>query len=796
MSHHTDRQNPAPRPDRSETWISSYSGAWPLAGLAILMVAVFLCIPAFAQEADDDSAPQREVATVDRRAKHLYDKAIELMDYKQYERGLQMLNTIVRDNQGTLLAYRAHMAMGQHFLEQHKTKKALSHFQLLTRLLAPTPGEKQPEKEEKLYHEALFQAGFSHYQAGHYNAAFPLFRRLTEVAGKSKWANKAYFYIGMSHYNLKNWNKAIDALSLVGTEVEDSGEEMGRIEIGQRFYAKIEDADIPVLRKLNKPVKAEISVSSGDSEVIEGVPVPGKKHQMLTSAPTTVGQPKPNDGVLQMVGGDTLEVAYLDDSTLAGKKNVARTNTVRAVSTGTVGFYLGDNSTPAYIAYPGEPQVVVLRDADLDTSPSPETVTLTVKSLYKVKTSESAEDSEDVLDIFAAEDNEEELWEERDSITVTLTETNENEGENENNNASNTTRTGTFVGKIKLAPFEEGVDPSPSDDVLHCDELDELAVKYVDDVHLYGDEPRETSARINVSGSVNSGVSADQYVVFDKSLKARKGSVEAEALVGLGEIYKDMGLDSRAAERADAALKIINPIIMDRNQLPGNLVENAFQLKWESELLKDNFAAATATCLAFNRLYPESVLADQALMTLARGLTDKGNYDQAVETYRRVLELKNPISAAEAQYRIGQTLQKKAEEQIEAADLTNSKWGATGKVAVSAQQRAMAPAMGAYRKTYERYPESSYAADALGSVVRYYVDTEDNARAADLLEQVFADYPDAAFLDEMLMLWAEVAYNMGGPEMAKSKLQQLIFDYPSSSFVSEARKKLAALEAK
>ena len=69
---------------------------------------------------------------------------------------------------------------------------------------------------------------------------------------------------------------------------------------------------------------------------------------------------KPNDGVLQMVGGDTLEVTYVDDSTLDGKKGVPRTGKVRAVSTGTVGFFLGDHSTPAYIAYPGQPQV---RDA-------------------------------------------------------------------------------------------------------------------------------------------------------------------------------------------------------------------------------------------------------------------------------------------------------------------------------------------------------------------------------------------------------------------------------------------------
>lgn len=767
--------------------ISVSIGVFGCLGVWVLPVAHSL-----AQEPDSASPRERVSSDIDRRAKHLYDKAMELMEYKQYERGLAMLNTVVRDNQGTMLAHMAHMAMGKHYLDQHKNKEALNHFMLLTRLLAPVPGEQQPQDEQAMFQEALFQAGFAQYQAGQYAAAFPLFRRLTEVAGRTKWANMAYFYIGMSHYNLKNWNKAIDALSLVGTEVDDSGikeGDLGRIEIGQRFYAKIQDADIPVMRKLEQDVKAKVEVGSGDSLVVVGVPVPGKKHEMLASAPTALGAPNPNDDVLQMVGGDTVTVTYLDDSTLNGEKGVPRVGKVRAVSTGTVGFFLGDNATPAYIAYPGQPQVVMLRDADLDKSPAAETVTLNVKSLFKVEAVEAAEEeSDDVLDIFAMEDEEEEVWQERDQIKLTLTEIQVDE------NAEGGIRTGTFLGKINLVPLAQGVEPNPDDDVLHTEELDELSVTYVDKVHLYGDEERQSEARIKVSGSVSSEVTAKNYVVFETLLKARKGSVEAEALVGLGGIYKDMGLDQRAAQRAKEALQKVDPIIMDRGKLPGELVENAFRLKWESELLKDDFDAATATCLAFNRLYPESVLADQALMTLGRSLTDKGNYQQAVDTYNKVLALQNPISAAEAQYRIGEALMKAAEEASEAADEHNSKWGASGLGDTTARLRRMGPAIAAFRKCYETYPESSYAADALGRVVRYYVETEDHAMAADLLESVFADYPDAAFLDEMLMLWSEVAYKMNDIEMAKTKLRQLIFDYPASNQVSDARKKLAALE--
>jgi TolA-binding protein len=720
-----------------------------------------------------------------RAAKQLFDKAMELMDYKQFDRGLAMLNTVVRENQGNLLAHRANMEIGKHFLSQNKPKEALTYFMLLSRILAPVPGEEQDEALKALYHEALFNAGLCQYQAGQYAAAFPVFRQLTEVAGKSPWANKAYFYIGMSHYNLKNWNKAIDALSLVGTEVEDSEEKVGRIEIGQRFYAKISDADIPVLRKLNQPIKAEIKVSSGDVEILEGVPVSGRTDEMLTSAPTEVGLAKPNDGMIQIVGGDTLTVTYLDDSTLDGKKGVTRSGQVRAVSTGTVGFYLGDHATPAYIAFPGQPQVVVLRDADLDTSAAAQTVQVTVKSFRKTEEVDAA-DKEKAIDIFVDKDFDKNTWTERDSITLTLTES----GSNTN------VRSGIFIGKVPLTPVTQETTVSPTDAILHCDELDELSVTYTDTVHLYGEDPRENETRIKVSGSVNSGVSADQFVVFEDLIKARKESVEAEALIGLGSIYKEMGLESRAAQRAVESLKKVDPIIVNRAKLPSELVEKAFQMKWESELLQDNFSAATATCLAFNRLYPESVLADQALMTLGRSLTQKGSYKDALDVYGRVLQLQNPISAAEAQFRMGETLQKQAEEAAKAADATNSKWGAGGLNDATDLQNRMGPAIAAYRKTFESYPESSFAAEALGKVVRHYVDTSDFAQAAALLENVFANYPDAAFLDEMLLLWAKVAYKMGDAEMSKAKLRQLVFDYPSSKYVSEAQKKLAALEAK
>ena len=62
-------------------------------------------------------------------------------------------------------------------------------------------------------------------------------------------------------------------------------------------------------------------------------------------------------------------------------------------------------------------------DADLDVSPKAESVTVTVKALYKVAATEAAEaDADGVLDIFEVTDDEQDVWKERDAVTVTLTE--------------------------------------------------------------------------------------------------------------------------------------------------------------------------------------------------------------------------------------------------------------------------------------------------------------------------------------------------------------------------------------
>jgi hypothetical protein len=56
-----------------------------------------------------------------------------------------------------------------------------------------------------------------------------------------------------------------------------------------------------------------------------------------------------------------------------------------------------------------------------------------------------------------------------------------------------------------------------------------------------------------------------------------------------------------------------------------------------------------------------------------------------------------------------------------------------------------------------------------------------------LLEQVFVDYPDAKFLDAMLLKWTLVAFQSGDFAKARDKCAQLISEYPDSPHAQKAK---------
>jgi outer membrane protein assembly factor BamD (BamD/ComL family) len=70
------------------------------------------------------------------------------------------------------------------------------------------------------------------------------------------------------------------------------------------------------------------------------------------------------------------------------------------------------------------------------------------------------------------------------------------------------------------------------------------------------------------------------------------------------------------------------------------------------------------------------------------------------------------------------------------------------------------------------------------------------AQANSLLEQTFQDYPDAAFLDAMLLKWVMVAFQTGDFVKAQEKCKKLLLEYPDSPHAETARQVLPKIEAR
>lgn len=704
----------------------------------------------------------------------LLRKGQELLDSGEHDRGAKILETIVEQYPADPIRFRAYLALGKHALSRSQQMEAIGYLRNLKAL--EQPGKELAGEDRDLFLESLYLQGMAYFQTRQYAQAFPLLRRITNDFPNTVWANQSYYYIGMCHFAQGNWNKAIEALGLVGTFVDDAGDELEFAEAGRRFYVKIHDTDLPVLEKLGEEVKVTIASKSGDKETVSLVPLPGDEHASLGSVATALGKAKPGDGTLQVIGGDTISTSYVDGNTLEGKKDVSRSREVNVVGTAAVAFTRGDFESPADAAFPGQPVFVALSDADLDVSDAADTATVRVVARFKEE--EDADGSPATgVNIEKLLESEEDRWRNRDEITVQLTEF-VPVAEGETAAPSGPIHSGRFRGQFSLGRFVEDQPVDQADQMLTVALGDELVATFIDERHIGGTAPRTASATILVASEIDSRPRAVQYEVADPVVAAKKSLVEAEAFLELGRIFRAMGLVKGAKEKVAEGLTRVEPIIRQSGAIPASLTEQAFRAKWDLHITAGDYEAAVKTCELFNKLYPESPFVDQALLQIGRIKEDQRDTLGAISIYNRILGLKTSQIKAEAQYRIARAIEAETTPQ--------------GEPVPGSAERAIV----AYKTCAERYPDSPFAGESLGKLVDYHIDKKDNAAASELLEQVFQDYPDAQFLDAMLLKWVMVAYRMGDVQKAHDKCSQLLFEYPASPYAERGRAIMPKIEAK
>lgn len=722
------------------------------AACALLALALIpLSAPAQTVRSAEERAAQSGQEEADEGgALRLVRTAERYLEAKENERALGILQSVIERFPDSPVRFQAYLLLGKHYREQGKYPEAIETLRNIQMLDQPDAQLDAPTKE--LLQQALYLIGACHYESAQYASAFPVLRKLTRDHPNSPWASEAHYYIGMCHFVQRNWQKAIEALSLVGTFIDPDSPATQYIEAGRRLYVKLDDSDLPVQARLGRDVSVELTTASGDRETIPCVPLAAEGPLFLGSAPSQIGPATAGDGTLQIVGGDTVTVRYSDENTRDGTYGVPRESTVRVVSTAAAEFTLGTFEGRAAAAFVGQPVFVSLTDADLDTSPGAEEINVAIASKHKVRRSDEDPDA-------PIEPGEPE-WVEttRDEVRLTLKEAASSQGG---------ARSGRFVGSLALIP----PDAPPGTPGLRALTGDEIVVAATDTLHLRGETPVEVTARIRVGGELENAPKATQYVVADPILRARKNLVETTAYLELGRIFRAMGLAEKAAEKCDQGLELAAAVLRDRSDVPPALAQDAFRLKWELEMVKDDFGAAIATCTLFSRLYPDSPLVDRALLGIGAIRLERKEFSEATAAFRKVLDLPLSQSKAEAQFRIAQTQE---------------------------QMTPLNPKLSIphYKLCAERYPDSEFAGESLAKLVDYYINTKDYRQADEQLSRIFEDHPDARFLDGMLLKWVIVSYRMGDTTKSKSKCEQLLFEFPESPYAERARALLEQIEAR
>ncbi|MDP6543373.1 MAG: tetratricopeptide repeat protein [Phycisphaerae bacterium] len=699
------------------------------------------------------SAAPPKIKNQDIKAKQVLARGVELLESSQDERAVKLLSSIPRLFPKSPVRFKAFLALGKHYMDKSQYERAIAQFNTIKGC-----------EDVDISADALYQMGICYFNMNKYDNAFASLRKVTNEYAGSVYANESFYYIGQCHFKLGRWAKAVEALQRVGTSISSKAEDKQDItaEAGQELFFKVVDKDLVVLNRDGK-ISAKVVANSGDVETITLTMLGKDPSQYIGKIPTKLGKPSAGDNVLQIIGGDSVTATYVDENTAAGQRHQKVLAAVRMVSTAATGFTNGAYSEYVEGVIGNTESFLRVKDMDRDVTHNKDTVQITISTRYKVRQEAADAVASDSAEY--ANEQRREIWKTRDTITVTLNETEEH--------------TGVFTGKAvpKIVTDPTGIDPG--DKTLSAMKGDEMVCVYVDNRHMGGEDPVEVKGTTKVFIGKPNDVAIRHWLVDDPEQKARKNLIEAKIYLKLAGIFKDVGLSSKASIKAEQGIKRVDLVIRSglKASMDRSIIEEAFMVKWELRLVQDKLPQAIGVCRTLMRLFPDSTLVDRALLKIGQAKLQGGDLGGAVSIFASIVRLPQSTLKAEAQYMIAQAHESRAR-----ASAARAK--ALGRKANLAA--GMGRAISSYQTCAEKFPESAFAGPSLEKIANFYLLTKDFKRAGELMERVVQDYPDASFLDRMLLNWAKAAQGMGDSATAKAKCEQLMSEYPGSSLAPEA----------
>lgn len=725
----------------------------------------------------------------DRAAKKLLEAGDARLDASESTKAIEVWKSVIERYPRSRYRFDAQLRLGNYFLNNEKAyDRARVHFELAA-------AEENKSDEQRA--EATLKLGVCFYHARNFGKSFQVMRDVIEKFPVSPQVNEAYYYIGLGHFQLGHYSRAIGALEKVGTTLSSESSVGEKLEAGKRLFIRIEDADLAVLDP-NQSVKVVCKTVSGDEEAIECFPVGRHVRLVFGSIVSKLGVPAKNNGVLDVRGGDKVQVTYTDEHTADKKLKVNVLKEVTVVGTALASLTDGAFAETVNGVVLGKNVNVRVIDADADTTDAADKLAATVQ-VYRLKTEEELE-SEAIarvkdpaagapaapLDAGGAEP-EVERWKLIDSMALSLLEAQPQ--------VSTTDRAAAGTAEAEVEPPKPQVPAGPlhsgiffaslplvktetvvaGDQILQAMPSDEVRVVYVDTLHLKDGTRQVQAVAKCLEGNIG-GVRVTKAEITDQELKIQTQLRTADALTQIGNRYKEFGLAVKAKEKYELALTTCEDVADEAQRIRGKLLEQLYVQLWNIYFAMDKLDLAAAMCQRLQNEFPDSGFVDDALLQLAEVARKQGDLDRAISIFSRLVGMQTSQLRGEAQFGVAECYETMANK-------------AQGDGAAQMRDKAFQE----YKRVYDEFPESGRVGEAVAKMANYYYIQKDYARAVDVFETVLNNQPDAKFLDVILFNYGRCLFRMDRKVEAKNRFEQLISEFPESPLAADAKKIAEAL---
>lgn len=757
----------------------------------------------------------------DRAARKLIEAGDARFDVEEMKKAVEIWQSVIERYPASRVRFLAHMRLGRYYLDRERAyERARSHFEVVA---------SEENRDEAQRAEATLQLGICFYHDRKYGKCFQVMRDIIEKFPISPQVNHAYYYIGLGHFQLGHYSRAINALEKVGTTLGEGDDQDGeKLEAGKRLFVKIEDADLAVL-EAEETVEVRCECSGGDVETLECFPIGRNVRLVLGSIPTRLGPPQAGNGHLEVKGGDSVKVTYVDQHTAEKELDRPVLRNIEVVGNAYVQITDGAFREALRGVVLDKNVNLQISDADGDTSSKADSIRAAVE-VYRLKSETELEEEaakaaaeadatlaevdgevtgQPQIDPFKRIDRVEVVLNEAvvEQIEVKLPKSAEELQEatapeqptetpaaaNENTESSESTaqdgapepaKSGAAADSVNkneatdlihsgvfraVVPLEKTAEIVAGDQILQALPGDKVRVVYLDEKHR-GEGVREVHADARCLEGNIGGVRVTRAVITDAELRVQTKLKTASALTNIANRYKEFGLKKHADEKYQLALDVCEEIMGEARKLGGRLLEETYVQLWKIYFEMDRLELAAAMCQRLQREFPNSGFVDDALLQLADVARKAGELNRAVGIYTRLARMETSLLRGEAQFGIASCYEQMAE-------------NATGN---SSQYRDRA--FQEFKKVYDNFPESGRVGEAVAKMANYYYQQKDYARAVDTFENVLANHPDAKFLDVILFNYGRCLYRMQRRGEAKRRFDQLIGEFPESPLAPDAKK--------